>query len=67
MSSVAPSGSLPAKSLYDTSIYINAIRSQAYYERLFPHFSLPFPRRTSVPLLHKNSRLVALLRRRTSE
>jgi predicted nucleic acid-binding protein len=39
MSSVAPGGSLPAKSLYDTSIYINAIRSQAYYERLFPHFS----------------------------
>ena len=28
---------LPAKSLYDTSVYINAIRIRAYYERLHPH------------------------------
>jgi predicted nucleic acid-binding protein len=43
MSSAVPGASPPAKSLYDTSVYINAIRSKAYYERLLPHFARSLP------------------------
>jgi len=34
---------VPRKSLYDTSVYIHAIRSRAYYERLLPHFARALP------------------------
>jgi predicted nucleic acid-binding protein len=43
MSLAVPGASLPAKSLYDTSVYINAIRSKTYYERLLPHFARSLP------------------------
>ena len=43
MPSAKPVTSLAHKSLYDTSVYINAIRSRAYYEALLPHFSRSLP------------------------
>jgi hypothetical protein len=39
MSSVTTVRGSPSKSLYDTSVYINAIRSRAYYEALLPRFA----------------------------
>ena len=43
MPSAKPVTSLAHKSLYDTSVYINAIRSRVYYEALLPHFSRSLP------------------------
>ena len=34
---------VPSKSIYDTIVYINAIRSRAYYERILPHFARSLP------------------------
>jgi predicted nucleic acid-binding protein len=34
---------VPSKSIYDTSVYINAIRSRVYYERILPHFARSLP------------------------
>lgn len=39
MSSVTTVRRAPSKSLYDTSVYINAIRSRAYYEAFLPQFA----------------------------
>ena len=50
MPSAKPVTSLAHKSLYDTSVYINAIRSRVYYEALLPHFSRSLPRPISVQL-----------------
>jgi predicted nucleic acid-binding protein len=43
MSSTTTASRVPSKSIYDTSVYINAIRNQAYYERIFPHFARSLP------------------------
>ena len=43
MSSATPRLRVLSKSVYDTSVYINAIRHQAYYEALLPHFSRSLP------------------------
>lgn len=43
MPSAKPVTSLAHKSLYDTSVHINAIRSRSYYEALLPHFSRSLP------------------------
>lgn len=39
MSSVTTARGAPSKSIYDTSVYINAIRSRAYYEAILPQFT----------------------------
>lgn len=43
MSSATTAVQLPGKSIYDTSVYINAIRNRTYYEQLFPHFARTLP------------------------
>lgn len=43
MSSATRGGGVPRKSIYDTSVHINAIRSQTYYESLLPHFARSLP------------------------
>jgi len=43
MSSITTVGRGPRKLFYDTSVYINAIRSRAYYEHLLPHFARSLP------------------------
>ena len=43
MSSATPTGSVPSKSIYDTSVYINAIRNRTYYESILPHFARSLP------------------------
>jgi predicted nucleic acid-binding protein len=43
MSSATTAGRVPSKSIYDTSVYINAIRSQAYYESILLHFARTLP------------------------
>lgn len=39
MSLATTVGRTPRKSVYDTSVYINAIRHRAYYEHMLPHFA----------------------------
>lgn len=34
---------VPRKSLYDTSVYIRAIRNRAYYGQILPHFARALP------------------------
>ena len=36
-------GRVPRKSLYDTSVYIHAIRNRAYSEQILPHFARALP------------------------
>lgn len=43
MSSATTVERVPGKSIYDTSIYINAIRNRTYYEHLLPHFARTLP------------------------
>jgi predicted nucleic acid-binding protein len=43
MSSATTAGAAPSKSIYDTSIYIHAIRNRAYYEAVFPRFTRSLP------------------------
>src|SRR5262245_51158317 len=43
MSLATTTGRAPRKSLYDTSVYINAIRHRAYYEQMLPHFTRALP------------------------
>ncbi len=43
MSLATTASRVPSKSIYDTSVYINAIRSRAYYERILPHFARSLP------------------------
>jgi predicted nucleic acid-binding protein len=43
MSSATTVKGAPSKSIYDTSVYINAIRSRAYYEALLPQFAHSLP------------------------
>jgi hypothetical protein len=43
MSLATTADRVPRKSLYDTSVYIHAIRSRAYYEQLLPHFARVLP------------------------
>jgi predicted nucleic acid-binding protein len=39
MSSATTVRGAPSKSIYDTSVYINAIRSRTYYEAILPQFA----------------------------
>ncbi|MGE0823539.1 MAG: type II toxin-antitoxin system VapC family toxin [Candidatus Binatia bacterium] len=39
MSSATTVVQFPSKSIYDTSIYLNAIRNRKYYDQLLPHFA----------------------------
>jgi predicted nucleic acid-binding protein len=43
MSLATTADRVPRKSLYDTSVYIHAIRSRAYYEQLLPYFARALP------------------------
>jgi hypothetical protein len=43
MSLATRGGRVPSKSIYYTSVYINAIRSRTYYESLLPHFARSLP------------------------
>jgi predicted nucleic acid-binding protein len=43
MSSATTVEQVPDKSIYDTSMYINAIRNRTYYEQLLPHFARTLP------------------------
>ena len=43
MSSATPTLRVLSKSVYDTSIYINAIRNKIYYKTLLPHFTQTLP------------------------
>ena len=43
MSLTISASKVPSKSLYDTSVYINAMRSQTYYEQILPHFARSLP------------------------
>jgi len=43
MSLATTADRVPRKSLYDTSVYIRAIRNRAYYEQLLPHFARALP------------------------
>lgn len=43
MSSATTAGRVPSKSIYDTSVYVNAIRSRAYYKGILPHFARTLP------------------------
>ncbi len=43
MSLATTAGRVPRKSLYDTSVYIHAIRNRAYYEQILPHFARALP------------------------
>jgi hypothetical protein len=43
MSSATTAGRVPSKSIYDTSVYVNAIRSRTYYESILPHFARTLP------------------------
>ncbi len=43
MSLVTIAAGMPRKSIYDTSVYIHAIRNRAYYETLLPHFTRLLP------------------------
>ena len=43
MSLVRLVSGVPRKAVYDTSVYINAIRNRAYYEAFLPHFSRSLP------------------------
>jgi predicted nucleic acid-binding protein len=39
MSSATTVRGAPSKSIYDTSVYINAIRDRSYYKAIFPQFA----------------------------
>ncbi len=43
MSSATTVEQVPGKSIYDTSIYINAIRNRTYYQHLLPYFARTLP------------------------
>jgi predicted nucleic acid-binding protein len=43
MSSATTVEQVPGKSIYDTSIYITAIRNRTYYAHLLPHFARTLP------------------------
>ncbi len=43
MSLATTTAGTPSKSIYDTSVYIHAIRSRAYYESILPHFARLLP------------------------
>ena len=43
MSLATTASRVPSKSIYDTSVYLNGIRSRAYYERILPHFARSLP------------------------
>ncbi|MBI3795821.1 MAG: hypothetical protein HY268_02495 [Deltaproteobacteria bacterium] len=43
MSSATIAGRVPNQSIYDTSVYISAIRSRAYYESILPHVTRSLP------------------------
>ncbi len=43
MSSATTAGVASSKSIYDTSIYINAMRNRAYYDALLPRFVRSLP------------------------
>ena len=43
MSSATTAGVASSKSIYDTSIYINAMRNRAYYDALLPRFVCSLP------------------------
>jgi predicted nucleic acid-binding protein len=43
MFSATTAGRVPSKSIYDTSVYVNAIRSRTYYESILPHFARTLP------------------------
>ena len=43
MSLATTASRVPSKSIYDTSVYINGIRSRAYYEHILPHFARSLP------------------------
>lgn len=39
MSSATTARGTPSKSIYDTSVYINALRNRVYYEAMLPRFA----------------------------
>ena len=43
MSLATTAAGAPSKSIYDTSVYIHAMRSRAYYESILPHFARLLP------------------------
>jgi predicted nucleic acid-binding protein len=43
MSSATTVASVPGKSIYDTSVYIRAMRSRAYYDSMLRHFARSLP------------------------